>query len=36
MAKKIGAKTTILETSHAPMLSQPQQVADVILEAAKR
>jgi pimeloyl-ACP methyl ester carboxylesterase len=36
MAKKIGAKTTILKTSHAPMLSQPQQVADVILEAAKR
>ena len=36
MAKKIGAKTTILKTSHAPMLSQPKQVADVILEAAKR
>ena len=36
MAKKIGAKTTILKTSHAPMLSQPQRVADVILEAAKR
>jgi len=36
MAKKIGAKTVVLKTGHAPMLSQPQQVADVILEAAKR
>lgn len=36
MANKIGAKTTTLQTSHAPMLSKPQQVADVILEAATR
>jgi len=36
MAKKIGAKTVALKTSHAPMLSKPQEVADVILEAAKR
>jgi pimeloyl-ACP methyl ester carboxylesterase len=36
MARKIGAKTIVLSTSHAPMLSEPQQVADVILEAATR
>ena len=36
MAKKIGAKTVVLKTGHAPMLSKPQEVADVILEAAKR
>jgi pimeloyl-ACP methyl ester carboxylesterase len=36
MAKKIGAKTVVLKTSHAPMLSKPQEVADVILEAATR
>jgi pimeloyl-ACP methyl ester carboxylesterase len=35
-AKKIGAKTVVLKTGHAPMLSKPQEVADVILEAAKR
>src|SRR5260370_26758393 len=32
MAKKIGAKTLVLKTSHAPMLSKLQQVADIILE----
>jgi pimeloyl-ACP methyl ester carboxylesterase len=36
MAIKIGAKTLVLKTSHAPMLSKPQEVADVILEAANR
>ena len=36
MAKKISAKTVVLKTGHAPMLSKPQEVADVILEAAKR
>ena len=36
-AKKINATTTVLQTSHVPMLSQPKQVAEVILAAvAKR
>jgi pimeloyl-ACP methyl ester carboxylesterase len=34
MAKKMGAKTTTLATSHVPMLSQPEKVAAVILAAA--
>lgn len=34
MAAKIGAATTVLQTSHVPMVSQPQQVADVIIKAA--
>jgi pimeloyl-ACP methyl ester carboxylesterase len=34
MATKIGAATTVLQTSHVPMLSQPKQVADVIIKAA--
>lgn len=34
LAKKINAVTTVLQTSHVPMLSQPKQVADVILKAA--
>jgi pimeloyl-ACP methyl ester carboxylesterase len=33
MAKKINAETTELKTSHVPMLSQPKQVADVIIKA---
>lgn len=33
-AKKINAKTTVLPTSHVPMLSKPKEVADVILAAA--
>lgn len=33
-AKKINAKTTVLQTSHVPMLSKPKEVADVILAAA--
>lgn len=35
MAGNIGAKTTELSASHVPMLSQPAQVAAVILEAAR-
>ncbi|MCH8618778.1 alpha/beta hydrolase [Undibacterium sp. TS12] len=35
-AKKINATTTTLPSSHVPMLSQPKQVADVILAAASR
>lgn len=34
MAKKIGANTTELSTSHVPMLSKPEDVAAVILDAA--
>jgi hypothetical protein len=36
MAKRIGAKTVTLKTSHAVMLPKPQEVADVIPEAADR
>ena len=32
-AKNIGAKTITVQSSHVPMLSQPKQVADFILEA---
>ncbi len=35
-AKKLNAVTTVLQTSHVPMLSQPKQVADVILAAAAK
>jgi pimeloyl-ACP methyl ester carboxylesterase len=35
-AKKINAVTTTVQTSHVPMVSQPKQVADVILAAVKR
>lgn len=35
-AKKLNAVTTVLASSHVPMLSQPQKVADVILAAVKR
>jgi pimeloyl-ACP methyl ester carboxylesterase len=34
-AKKINARTTSLPTSHVPMISRPQEVARVIVEAAK-
>jgi pimeloyl-ACP methyl ester carboxylesterase len=34
MAAKIKAKTTSLQASHVPMLSKPQEVADVIIDAA--
>jgi pimeloyl-ACP methyl ester carboxylesterase len=36
MAKKIKATTLTLPSSHVPMLSQPQKVADFIAEAAKK
>ncbi|RZK16350.1 MAG: alpha/beta hydrolase [Hymenobacter sp.] len=36
MAKKIKATTLTLASSHVPMLSQPQKVADFIAEAAKK
>jgi pimeloyl-ACP methyl ester carboxylesterase len=35
MAQRAGAKVTELKGSHAILISQPQAVADVILEAAK-
>ncbi|NWA33450.1 MULTISPECIES: alpha/beta fold hydrolase [unclassified Pseudomonas] len=35
-AKKINATTTVVQTSHVPMLSQPQKVADVIIAAASK
>ncbi|MDR9750235.1 alpha/beta hydrolase [Pseudomonas sp. SZMC_28357] len=35
-AKKLNAQTTVLQTSHVPMLSQPGKVADVIIAAAKK
>jgi len=33
-AKRMGAKTLTLASSHLPMLSHPQQVADFVIEAA--
>jgi hypothetical protein len=33
-AKRMGAATLILSTSHVPMLSQPQKVAEFVFEAA--
>ncbi|HEX3457882.1 MAG TPA: alpha/beta hydrolase [Candidatus Baltobacteraceae bacterium] len=35
LAKRMKAKTTELDSSHVPMLSQPDRVVDVILSAAK-
>ena len=35
LAKKIKATTTVLPTSHVPMVSQPRKVADVILAAVR-
>jgi pimeloyl-ACP methyl ester carboxylesterase len=35
-AKKIGAATTIIPSSHVIMLAQPARVADVIFEAASK
>jgi pimeloyl-ACP methyl ester carboxylesterase len=35
VAKRMNAKITELQSSHVPMLSQPQRVYDVIVEAAK-
>ncbi|HEY3676066.1 MAG TPA: alpha/beta hydrolase [Candidatus Tumulicola sp.] len=34
IAKKIHAKTTVLNSGHVPMLSMPQAVANVIIDAA--
>jgi pimeloyl-ACP methyl ester carboxylesterase len=33
-AQRMGAKTITLQTSHLPMLSQPEKVADFVIEAA--
>jgi pimeloyl-ACP methyl ester carboxylesterase len=35
MAKRMGATTYELDSSHVPMLSQPERVIDVIRAAAK-
>jgi len=35
MAKRAGAKTTVLKTSHVAMLAKPNEVLAVILEAGK-
>ena len=35
LAKRMGATTTELDSSHVPMLSQPERVLDVIRAAAK-
>ncbi len=35
-ARKINATTITLKSSHVPMVSQPQKVADVIIAAAQR
>jgi pimeloyl-ACP methyl ester carboxylesterase len=34
-AKRMGAKVTELDSSHVPMLSQPERVIDVIRAAAQ-
>jgi len=34
MAKRIGAKTTEIKSSHVPLLSHPDQVAKLIEAAA--
>ena len=35
LAKKIGATTTEVPTSHVPMVSSPEAVAKVIIEASR-
>jgi pimeloyl-ACP methyl ester carboxylesterase len=35
VAKRMGAKVTEVDSSHVPMLSQPERVIDVIRAAAK-
>src|SRR5450830_101236 len=35
-ARKLNAVTTVLNTSHVPMVSQPEKVAEVIFAAAQR
>lgn len=34
MAERIGATTTVVQSSHLPMISHPQEVVNMILEAA--
>jgi pimeloyl-ACP methyl ester carboxylesterase len=34
-AKMIKAKTTELKSSHVPMVSQPEKVAEIIINAAQ-
>lgn len=36
MAKRMGAKTIEVKASHVSLISQPQVIADLILEAAGR
>jgi len=36
MAKRMGAKTIELKSSHLSLISHPKEVADLILEAAGR
>ena len=33
-AKRMGAKTLTLPSSHLPMLSQPEKLADFVIDAA--
>jgi pimeloyl-ACP methyl ester carboxylesterase len=35
LAKKIGARATVLQTGHVPMISKPEEVAKVIIAAAE-
>jgi hypothetical protein len=35
MARRAGAETTEIESSHVVMISQPQAVTDVIVKAAR-
>jgi hypothetical protein len=35
MAERAGAKITEVDASHVIMISQPQEVADVVLRALK-
>jgi hypothetical protein len=34
MAKRMGAKTCSLPVDHTPLLTAPQKVVDIIMEAA--
>jgi len=36
MAKRMGAKTIEIQSSHLSLISHPQEVSDLILEAAGR
>ncbi len=35
MSKRIKAKTIELDASHVPMISKPQEVSELIIEAGK-